>query len=80
MRGGETMKTKDVSLFLEKNTLTSREAREFLGMSPQAFNQSVSTGRIEPFFERGEGTRKIRLFLVENVISYKITVARNRRS
>lgn len=67
--------------FLEQQILISSEARELLGMSRQAFFQSVSMGKLEPFIRKGAevGTGKVNLFLKEQVLTYKKQVIKNRK-
>jgi predicted site-specific integrase-resolvase len=65
--------------WMDREVMTLSEAREYLGMSTAAFTQSLRTGRIKPIYERGDGTRKIRLFLREDVEKYKLQVKKNRK-
>lgn len=60
----------EVKKFMNENLLTKKEAMEITGQSLTAFDQAVATGRLRPFFERGEGRSKVRLYLKKDVEQY----------
>ncbi|AVF28871.1 hypothetical protein [Paenibacillus larvae] len=64
--------------FTKENILVKSKAKEILGMSESAFTQAVSTQRLVPVIELGEGNRKIRLYLKSDVLRYKEAVEKKR--
>lgn len=63
------MDKEKVKKWIKKNVVLQDHAREITGQSVSAFNQSVQTGRIEPFVEFGY-SRKIRWYLIEDLEHY----------
>lgn len=63
-------KIEEIKQFMNKNLLTKKEAMRITGQSLTAFDQAVQTGRLKPFFERGEGRSTVRLYLKEDVERY----------
>jgi len=64
------MNIEEIKQFISENLLTKKEAMEITGQSLTAFDQAVATGRLKPFFERGEGRSTVRLYLKEDVERY----------
>ena len=64
------MELNQIKEFMNHNLLTKKEAMEITGQSLTAFDQAVQTGRLKPFFERGEGRSTVRLYLKEDVERY----------
>ena len=64
------MNTEKIKQFMNENLLTKKEAMELTGQSLTAFDQAVQTGRLKPFFERGEGRSTVRLYLKDDVERY----------
>jgi len=64
------MKIEKIKQFINENLLTKKEAMEITGQSLTAFDQAVATGRLKPFFERGEGRSTVRLYLKSDVERY----------
>lgn len=56
------MNSEEIREWIQNNLVMQDEARTITGQSVTAFNQSVSTGRIQHFVEFGEA-RKTRLYL-----------------
>ncbi|EUJ44184.1 hypothetical protein [Listeria fleischmannii] len=61
--------------YLDENLLTKTEAREITKQSQTAFNQSIQTGTLKAFYEKGENQSKVRLFLKQDCEAY----ARNKK-
>lgn len=68
------MNKNEIKKWIEENLIMQDEARRITGQSVSAFNQSVATGKIEPFVEFGEA-RKTRLYLRSDLEEY----AKNKR-
>lgn len=64
------MSIEEIKQFMNENLLTKKEAMELTGQSLTAFDQAVQTGRLKPFFERGEGRSTVRLYLKDDVERY----------
>lgn len=64
------MNIEEIKRFIDDNLLTKREAMGITGQSLSAFDQAVNTGRLKPFFERGEGRGTVRLYLRADVEQY----------
>lgn len=64
------MNLEKIKRFMNENLLTKKEAMQLTGQSLTAFDQAVQTGRLKPFFERGEGRSTVRLYLKEDVERY----------
>lgn len=64
------MNIEEIKEFMDRNLLTKKEAMEITGQSLTAFDQAVQTGRLKPFFERGEGRSTVRLYLKDDVERY----------
>lgn len=64
------MNIEEIKQFISENLLTKKEAMEITGQSLTAFDQAVATGRLKPFFERGEGRSTVRLYLKSDVERY----------
>ena len=64
------MNINNVKTFMNENLLTKKEAMAITGQSLSAFDQSVATGKLAPFFEKGEGRSTVRLYLKEDVERY----------
>ncbi|MBC1339427.1 hypothetical protein HB837_14605 [Listeria innocua] len=62
--------------YLASNLLTKTEARAITKQSQTAFNQSIQTGTLHSFYEKGENQSKVRLFLKEDCEEY----ARNKKN
>ncbi|MCN72788.1 hypothetical protein CCE97_14560 [Listeria monocytogenes] len=65
----------ELRAFLANNLLTKAEARTITKQSQTAFNQSIQTGTLKSFYEKGENQSKVRLFLKEECEEY----ARNKK-
>jgi hypothetical protein len=63
------MDTEEVKKWIMDNLVMQDQAREITEQSVTAFNQSVQTGKIEPFVEFGE-LRKTRLYLRSDLEKY----------
>ncbi|GCF92485.1 hypothetical protein NRIC_03760 [Enterococcus florum] len=65
-----------IKKFMENDLLTKSQAMEITGQSPNAFAQSLKSGKVSPFYE-AEGTKadKVRLYLREDIETY----AKNKR-
>lgn len=68
------MNKDEIKQWIQDNLVMQEEARTITGQSTSGFNQSVATGRIQPFVEFGDG-RKTRLYLREDLEEY----AKNKR-
>lgn len=66
----------ELRAFLANNLLTKAEARTITKQSQTAFNQSIQTGTLKSFYEKGENQSKVRLFLKEECEEY----ARNKKN
>lgn len=66
------MKLDAIRKWIQENLIMQDEARKITNQSVSAFNQSVATGRIEPFVEFGE-KRKTRLYLRADIEEYART-------
>ncbi|EOD5840852.1 hypothetical protein ACJYHU_002932 [Listeria monocytogenes] len=66
----------ELRAFLANNLLTKTEARAITKQSQAAFNQSIQTGTLNSFYEKGEHQSKVRLFLKEECEEY----ARNKKN
>lgn len=66
----------ELKTYLASNLLTKTEARAITKQSQTAFNQSIQTGTLQAFYEKGENQSKVRLFLKEECEEY----ARNKKS
>ena len=64
------MKKEEIKQFMNENLLTKKEAMRITSQSLPAFDQAVQTGRLKPFFERGEGRSMVRLYLKAAVERY----------
>jgi len=63
------MNNNEIKTWIKENLIMQEKARAITGQSVTAFNQSVATGRIEPFVEYGE-SRKTRLYLKKDLENY----------
>lgn len=63
------MNDSKIKQWIQENLLMQDEARAVTGQSVSGFNQSVATGRIEPFVEFGSA-RKTRLYLRSDLEKY----------
>ena len=66
----EKIDIEEIKQFMNENLLTKKEAMEITGQSLTAFDQAVATGRLKPFFEKGEGRGTVRLYLKADVERY----------
>ncbi|EAD4839234.1 hypothetical protein ACV9TN_002954 [Listeria monocytogenes] len=66
----------ELKTYLASNLLTKTEARAITKQSQAAFNQSIQTGTLNSFYEKGEHQSKVRLFLKEECETY----ARNKKN
>lgn len=66
------MNNKEIKKWIKENLVMQDEARTITGQSISAFNQSVATGKINPFVEFGEA-RKTRLYLRSDLEEYAKT-------
>lgn len=58
--------------FLKENLLTKSDAVKITNQSINAFNQSIKTGMIKPFYESdGSTASKVRLYLKSDLESYR---------
>lgn len=64
------MDLEKIKEFMQENLLTKKEAMRLTGQSLTAFDQAVATGRLKPFFEKGEGRSTVRLYLKSDVERY----------
>lgn len=64
------MNLEEIKQFMNENLLTKKEAMEITNQSLTAFDQAVQTGRLKPFFEKGEGRSTVRLYLKSDVERY----------
>lgn len=64
------MDINEIKNFMHENLLTKKEAMEITGQSLSAFDQSVATGKLVPFFEKGKGRSTVRLYLKNDVERY----------
>ncbi|MBF2521153.1 hypothetical protein IA940_14740 [Listeria marthii] len=60
----------ELKTYLASNLLTKTEARAITKQSQTAFNQSIQTGTLKSFYEKGENQSKVRLFLKEECEEY----------
>lgn len=63
------MNNEEIRQWIKDNIVMQEEAKVITEQSVSAFNQSVATGRIEPFVEFGDA-RKIRLYLKSDLEEY----------
>lgn len=73
------MKTDELKEFINNNLLTKQEAMEITGQGLSAFNQAVSTGKLKPFYDHGEGRSRVRLYLKSDVQKYAKSVELRRK-
>lgn len=66
----EKRNLEEIKKFMHENLLTKKEAMQLTGQSITAFDQAVQTGRLKPFFEKGEGRGTVRLYLKSDVERY----------
>lgn len=72
--------TEELQQFLQDNLLTKDEASAITNQSSRAFSQSVSYGKLKPFFEsEGKGPGKVRLYLKEDVEHYRDTMKKTNK-
>lgn len=64
------MNNNDIKAYMQANLLTKKEAIEITGQSLSAFDQSINTGKIIPFFDKGEDRSRVRLYLKSDVEAY----------
>ncbi|MED5050636.1 hypothetical protein P9850_01965 [Anoxybacillus rupiensis] len=64
--------------YIDENLLTKQEAMEITGQRLQAFDQAVSTRRLKPFYDHGEGRSRVRLYLKSEVEEYARQVQERR--
>ncbi|TES56204.1 hypothetical protein E2L07_05835 [Halalkalibacterium halodurans] len=69
------MNKEEVRKWIKENLVMQDEAKDITGQSVHGFNQSVATGKIEPFVEFG-AVRKTRLYLRADLEEY----ARNKKT
>lgn len=62
----------NIQKWMKENLLTKNEAAVITGQSTQAFNQSVRSGKIQPFYEStGIGPAKVNLYLKSDIEYYR---------
>jgi len=66
------MNNEEIKKWIKENLVMQDEARTITGQSVSGFNQSVATGKINPFVEFGE-VRKTRLYLRSDLEEYAKT-------
>ncbi|MBE9855090.1 hypothetical protein G8B32_10710 [Enterococcus faecalis] len=61
-----------IKQWMTENLVSKREALKITGQSPQAFQQSVRTNMIRPFYEskEGKGSSVVRLYLKSEIEAY----------
>lgn len=74
------LEEKDIKEWMNKNLVGKEEAINYTNQSVKAFEQSVRTNKITPFFEtKGSNTRsKIRLYSISELIAYGENKRKNR--
>lgn len=72
------MNNEQLKVWASENLLTKQQAIEVTGQSVTAFNQSVDTGKIKPFYDQGEDRSRVRLYLKDDVDAYAKAVAERR--
>ena len=66
----------ELKQFMNDNLVNQQEAIKITHQSKTAFSQSLTTGKIKPFFEtEGKGPAKVRLYLRSDLEEY----AKNKR-
>lgn len=73
------MDINELQKYIDKILLTKQEAIEVTGQSLTAFNQTVNTGQLKPFYDHGEGRSRVRLYLKRDVEAYAQAVSDRRK-
>ncbi|EOH8808526.1 MULTISPECIES: hypothetical protein [Enterococcus] len=68
----DTNNLNEIKQWITENLVSKREALKITGQSPQAFQQSVRTNMISPFYEskEGFGSSIVRLYLKSEIEAY----------
>lgn len=69
------MENKELQDWMYENLLTRQEAMKITKQSKPAFDQSIRTGLIQPFFPKGEQRQMIRLYLKQDIEAYAARIA-----
>lgn len=76
----DNMDLEAIKKWMHENLLTKHEARKITGQSSIAFNQSVTTEKLRPFYQKGDNMQTmVRLFLRSEVEKYAPKVKERRK-
>lgn len=73
------MNNEEIKKWMEENLITKQETMEITKQSLTAFNQTVSTGKLHPFYDRGHDRSRVRLYLKSDVEEYAKVVEERRK-
>lgn len=73
------MNKEEIAKYIDENLLTKQEAMLVTGQSLTAFDQSVNSGALSPFYDHGQARSRTRLYLREDVEKYASQVIERRR-